>query len=116
MNPYAKYLGPEDHLQKAVLDYIRLQYPTVLVWHTSNEGKRSAFERFKAKWLGLRSGVSDLILIHDKKLLALELKAGKNKPTAAQDDFITEIAHHGFLGAWANGFDAAKKTIDDWVV
>ena len=114
-NPFAKYLGPEDHVQHAVIEYIRLQYPSVLSWHTPNEGKRTPFERFKAKWLGITKGVSDLFLVCGGRMLALELKAGKNKPTDDQLWFIGEIQKHGFSACYATGFDEAKEKIDLWM-
>ena len=39
-NPYQKYLKGEDLLQRAVINYIQMQYPDAIFTHPMNEGKR----------------------------------------------------------------------------
>ena len=59
-NPFDKYLTKEDHLHLQVVEYLRWQYPNVLFGHWPNEGKRSPFERYKAKKLGMVKGWPDI--------------------------------------------------------
>jgi hypothetical protein len=109
---YNKYLGKEDHLQHQVMQYIAAQYPFALATHIANEGRRSPFERFKFKHLGAKAGIPD-ILIFDPNAkyngLAIELKAGKNKPTPAQKEWLEELEVRGWAAMWLNDFD---KVVD----
>jgi len=115
MYGYTKYLGPEDKLQNAVMDYIKVQYPDALVAHIPNEGKRTPFERFKFKYLGGKAGIPDVMVFCPNKTycgLAIELKAGKNKPTAAQVEWLERLEFCGWAAYCLNNFDACKDIID----
>jgi hypothetical protein len=115
MNNFYHHLGKEDNLTMAVLQLIALKYRQVFVWHTPNEGRRSAFERFKAKALGIVSGVSDLILVCNGKLLALELKIGNNKMTLNQKNFQDAILKNGFWVSVAYNVEQADFIISGWL-
>jgi len=120
-NPFEKYLGPEDHIHKKLMDYLRLKYKRrCLFWHTPNEGKRKPFEKFKASWLGITKGVSDIIILCRGKILALEVKAvyasgSKNYLSKEQKKFHFDVmANGGFVGkCWT--FDEGKQIIDAFI-
>lgn len=86
-----------------------------MFWHTPNEGKRTPFEYFKAKYLGMMSGVSDIIMVKNQDILFLELKVGKNKPTPNQEIFLANTKTFGFTSEVAYTFEAAKKIIDEFM-
>lgn len=116
-NPYIKYLGPEDHLQKSVMDYIRMQYPGTVMAHPANEGKRTPFERFKVKYLGMATGICDLLIFTPSKQyagLAIELKVGYNKPTDAQKKWIEDLKNCNWYSICLNDFDKCKLIIDQY--
>lgn len=113
-NPFNKYLTPEDRTQIAVTEYIRLQYPTAVIHHSPNEGKRSKFEQFKIKVLGTKAGFPDLLIFHKGVKLALELKRDKGpNPTDNQVAWLKTLRDFGFIATHAKGFDEAKKVIDN---
>jgi hypothetical protein len=117
-NHYHKYLGPEDRLQNAVMDYIAVQYPDVLAAHIPNEGKRTPFERFKFKYLGGKAGIPDVMVFcrsGEFVGLAIELKAGKNKPTQAQNEWLEALTKNGWAAYCFNDFDDCKQTIDKYL-
>jgi len=117
MSGYTKYLGPEDKLQNAVMDYIQVQYPDALVAHIPNEGKRTPFERFKFKYLGGKAGMPDVMVFcpsGDFVGLAIELKAGRNKMTEAQEYWLKELSLNGWSAHCLNSFVGAKETIDKY--
>ena len=66
-NPYQKYLKGEDLLQRAVINYIQMQYPKAIFTHPMNEGKRSPFEQYKLKYLGTKPGIPDLLIFYPKR-------------------------------------------------
>lgn len=114
---YHKYLGKEDKLQHQVMTYIAAQYPFALATHIANEGKRSPFERFKFKYLGAKAGIPD-VMIFDKNAkfngLAIELKAGKNKPTESQKQWLKDLEDRGWAAMWLNDFDQIIEVIQKY--
>lgn len=117
MNNYLRFLGPEDHIHKAIIDYIRYQYPGVAVAHPANEGKRTRFEQFKIKYLGVSPGLLDILVFEKRGKysgLAIEVKAGKNRPTENQELWLERLTRSGWLAGWFNNFDDAKKLVDGY--
>lgn len=113
-NPYHKYLGPEDHLQHAVMNYLRIQYPEVMAIHVPNEGKRSPFVQYKFKYLGGMAGIPDVIVFKGNEKyqgLAIELKVKPNKPTKAQREFITKLNDSGWYATWCDNYEGAVRII-----
>ena len=95
---FLKYFGPEDHFQYRTATWLKVQYPKLTWWHTPNEGKRTHFDRFKAECFGIRSGVSDIIIIcpiPEHKGLCIELKS-TTKPTENQLRFLHDMQSCGF--------------------
>lgn len=117
-NPYENYLSKEDKLQRAVMNYLKLNYPRVFAIHVPNEGKRSPFERYKFKYLGGVSGVPDILIFSSKGVysgLAIELKVGYNKPTENQKICLERLKNAFWSAHWVNNFDDAKKIIDNYM-
>jgi hypothetical protein len=109
---FARMLRPEDRLQSNVCDYILFKYRGAAIHHSPNEGKRTAFERYLIKVLHVSSGFPDLLIFYKGKMIALELKAGKNTMTPNQRLWLTVLA--GYMPtACCWGFDEATKFIDE---
>lgn len=108
-------LGPEDKLQLAVLEYIEvvLNEP-FLIWHTPNSGKRSMSEGLKFKMLGVVPGVPDLALLTGRGLHFIELKAGKNRATEAQEDFMSYARSLGAGTAVCRSLDDVRNALRAW--
>jgi hypothetical protein len=66
------------------------------------------------KGLGVRAGVSDLILLHKGSFYALELKSLKGKATLAQAAFLAEVRAAGGYTAICNTLDSALAELEDW--
>jgi hypothetical protein len=116
-NPYAKYLGKEDVLQNQVMRYIGLKYPTALYTHVANEGKRTPFEQYKMKYLGTKPGIPDIMIFDPNKTnngLAIELKAGYNKPTPNQKKWLKSLENKNWLAVWSNNLDECIEIIDKY--
>lgn len=117
-NPFYNYLGKEDQLQHAVMEYLRVQYPNSLAIHVPNEGKRSPFAQFKFKYLGGMQGIPDVIVFKQTASyagLAIELKVKPNKPTKNQTEFLDKLSDSGWFATWVNSFEAAKEVIDQYL-
>lgn len=117
-NPFINFLTKEDKLQKAVMNYLKLNYSNVFAIHVPNEGKRTPFERYKFKYLGGVSGVPDILVFHTNSKysgLAIELKVGYNKPTENQKMCLERLKNAFWDAYWCNSFDDAKNIIDNYM-
>jgi len=116
----------EDRLQIACWQYLRLQYPDVLAFHTPNGGARNAREGAKFKKMGVVPGVPDLLVVRYKEVermclpdfipgLAIELKIKPNRPTKAQKEMLARFEAQGWVVAVCYDFDEFKKVVDDYL-
>jgi len=117
-NPFEKYLTKENKFQRAVAQWLNMQHGELLWWHTPNEGKRSTFERWLAKVLGIRAGVSDIIIVHQNAVyngIAMELKVGNNKPTQAQQDFLQHAKRQGFYTCVCYDLQQVMQVVNNYM-
>lgn len=111
---FAKYLTEEDHIHGSIIKYVTHAYPGMLIMHAPMEGKRSAFERYKATVLGLSlsKGYPDLYLVYKGVDLHLELKTVTGKLLKEQELWISALKANGKDVQVAYGTDEAIKIID----
>jgi len=116
-------LRPEQTVQQAVFDHLRFRaVPGAVYWHTNNGGflggkrnrRGASIAGAIAKKNGVRAGVSDVLIFHNSKLYALELKAPGGRPTVAQLEFIADIEAAGGFTCVAEGIDQAIKALEQW--
>lgn len=106
---------PEQKLQQTVVLHLQARgVPGLVFWHTPNGGRRTSVEGAIFKSMGVRAGVSDLILVRAGKIFALELKAEGGRATEAQMEFISDIDRAGAFTALVEGLDAALATLEAW--
>lgn len=95
------------------------KYPELrLLYHVPNEGKRSQWTGARMRSEGLKSGVPDLCLPVARSGyhgLYIELKAGKNKPTANQLAWLEALEAQGYKTAVCYGWEAAKTVIENYL-
>ena len=104
-------------LQRAVMNYIEMQYPKAIFTHPMNEGKRSPFEQYKMKYLGAKPGIPDLLIFtpnSEKSGLAIELKHKYNKPTPNQKKWLKWLEKCNWEVIWHNNLDDCIETIDKY--
>lgn len=86
----------EWQFQSAAYAYLRRALPEdALVWSTDHAGKRSPVAGMRMKQRGIIPGISDMFIFWRGTLVALELKAGRNAATEAQDVFGSTIMDNG---------------------
>lgn len=108
----------EEDLQIACCKFLDTQ-PRILYWATPNHlyaGKNNNSGQFmnymkRQKRMGLKKGVSDLLMFFKNKngqpvLIAAELKAGYNKADEEQESFLRSVSSIG-------GFGGVVKSIED---
>lgn len=106
---------PEQAIQRAVVQHLRTRgVPGMVFFHVPNGGARGKVEGAIFKSMGVRAGVSDLILVHRGKIFAMELKADTGRATVEQMAFMAEIDAAGAYTAMPRGLDAAIATLEAW--
>lgn len=113
---------PESQEQQALFDwaeYARAKHPELdLLYHIPNGGKRDKLEAVRLKREGVKAGVPDLCLpvarggYHG---LYIELKAGNNRATPLQRQWITALEREGYAAAVCTGWEQAAGVIGDYL-
>jgi hypothetical protein len=106
----------EADIHRAVARHLHVRgVPGLLFWHTPNGGARRPTEAAIFKGLGVLSGVADLILLHDAKFFALEIKAhSRSRVSPAQKKFVADVRNAGGVAEIAYGLDHALRVLENW--
>jgi hypothetical protein len=116
MKKYEKYIGKEDQFQKTLARY--LDSIGVLWCHSPNEIKAKVQYMAKRKQMGVKSGVPDVLIFEPKGEfigLAIELKAGYNKPSENQLKWLDDLTKKGWLAVWSNSLDEVIDIIEKYL-
>lgn len=84
----------EANLQATIVEYIKTNYPNILVFSIPNEATYKRRSYFKK--LGMLSGVSDLILVFLNGILFVECKNMNAKQSIEQINFQKRVEALGF--------------------
>lgn len=125
-NPFDKYLTKEQVEHSTLCNWLRLQYPKLLWWHTPNESRKTPFERYLVSMMGVKKGVSDFIIIEKRggfNGLVIELKAKDVKVFKKdmscyypeQQEFLKRMSENNFYSCFCSGFEDAKTVIDNYM-
>jgi hypothetical protein len=85
-------LTDHDRLEGQVLAY--LLFTGWFAWSTHGPRNRPA-----------TAGMPDILAVKDGAMLAVEVKAGKDKPSARQEVFLRELDKHGVVVVIAHSLD-----------
>lgn len=111
----ARRASPEQAIQRAVVQHLRARGARGLVFtHVPNGGYRKPIEAAIFKGIGVRAGVSDLLLWHGGKSFALELKAPGGRPTETQLEFLSDMEKAGAFTCLCEGLDPALRVLEAW--
>jgi hypothetical protein len=106
---------PEQQIHRAIIQHLRQRgVPGLVYLHPANGGFRRRIEAKIFSGLGVRPGASDLLLWHDGKSFALELKAPKGRATEAQLQFLADMERAGAYTCLAEGLDRAIAVLETW--
>ena len=108
-------MGPEDIIQKAVVQHLRARGVDGLVYfHVPNGGYRSRSEGCEIQGHGCQGRCSRSNLIPCGRLHCLELKSDKGRPSESQLEFLSDIERAGAFTAMPRGLNAAIATLEAW--
>ena len=117
-----KYTQHEAAEQEALFGWAAWQlfkYPEIdLLFHIPNGGSRHPQEAANLKKQGVKAGVPDLCLPVPRGVfhgLYIEMKAGKNKPTAFQAEWIKKLRGQGYQAEVCYGWEAAAQLIEQYL-
>ena len=105
---------PEQTLQRGVVQYLTLMenMGELSFFHVPNGGKRSKVEAAIFKGLGVRAGVSDLVLLFpDARSAFIELKSPGGKLSSSQNQFRSQVEGLGFQFAVCDAVDDVEQFV-----
>jgi hypothetical protein len=106
---------PEQQVHRAVVAHLNARgVPGVVFLHPANGGARSRIEGAIFKSLGVAAGAPDLLLWHQGRAYALELKAESGRVSESQADMLERLSNAGVATAVATGIDEAVATLESW--
>lgn len=113
----AKRKHPERDIQKAILGFIKTQYPKAVVFHIPNGGSRNVLEAINLKNIGVRSGVADLCLLwRGGHVGFLEVKAATGSLSENQLTFMDDCVRLGVAWECVKSIDETKAALKLWGV
>lgn len=90
---------------------LKFHNPRYYIFSVPNEGS-SAKEQMYKKMLGMRSGVSDMIVLLPSKVLFIEFKDEKGKQSDSQIEFEQIVTDLGFDYHVVRSLEQFKKIIE----
>src|SRR5215831_7768794 len=106
---------PEAQLQRAVLEHLRWRgVRSLFAFHYPAGGWRSPVEAAIFKSLGVVAGIPDIIVIHNGRCFALELKTAHGRLTPTQIGTQTRMRAAGATVGTAVEIDAALERLEQW--
>ncbi len=99
--------------------YMSNTYPELeLLFHIPNGGSRNKIEAANLKRQGVKAGVPDLFLPAARGKwhgLFIEMKAGKNKETENQTNWMYKLSRQGYLSVVCYGWERAAEVIQKYL-
>lgn len=108
----------EAQEQIMIFDWAKLKPELKWLFSVPNGGSRNVVEAVNLKRQGVRKGISDMMLPLPKGKyhgLFIELKVGKNKPSAEQKEFILYANAVGYCSALCYGHEEAISLIESYL-
>jgi len=112
---------PEQKLQIAAVEFLRLALPDCQILHVPNGGKRTKAEAAILKAMGVVAGAPDILIAwgwaHTGMLNGsgwIELKAGGGRLSKAQEDFRDDCRRKGIFWAEARSLDECEQAVRSW--
>jgi hypothetical protein len=112
-----KPFSGEAGVQKAVIDYIKYQYPHVLYCASAGGVRTSMKQAIKMKATGYVKGVPDLQIfepVGNYHGLLIEIKDLKGVVSKEQKQWIKDLNDRGYYATYCKGVESTIKVIDDY--
>lgn len=110
--PSPRDANAEARSQAAIVEYVRLVAPEIIIFSVPNGGLRSKAEAARLKWTGVLAGVLDLVLVlPDGRSAFWEVKTPKGRLSADQREFIARLEALDHAWAVVRDIDDARREL-----
>lgn len=117
MKPLSKTIAAPEHIEQVrLVNWLRDNFkePDYIIFAVPNGGKRGIKEAGRLKDEGVKSGVSDLIILTHNKVIFLEMKKLNGKLSDKQKEFHENLDYLGFINLIGYGAsDASEKILKE---
>ena len=99
------------------LEALKRQGRVLQFTHVPNETyTKSWSQKIKNKKQGVKKGVPDYMILFPERLIFIEMKRVKGGTVSPeQKEWLANLTSLGFVAVVCNGFDEAKKVIDQYI-
>lgn len=103
----------EDDIQATCVEWFRIKYPHLLIFSVPNGARTSMSVAVRLKRTGLLRGIPDLIITTGipGKLIFIEMKTKKTKPSSGQLQVHQKLRFLGFVVEVCHSFDQFQSVI-----
>ena len=106
----------ESEIQRSAVAWFRYSFPRYLIFAVPNGGSRNAIEAANMKREGVMAGVSDLIIVADRRVLFVEMKDGKNgRQSEHQKEFQHRVEVLGHRYVVCRSLDDFMAKVKEWI-
>lgn len=108
-------LNLEARIQAAIVEWVRLVAPELLIFAVPNGGLRSKAEAARMRWTGTLAGIPDLVLVSPgAKVHFIECKAPGGTLSPAQREIRDWLVSLGSSPAICRSIDDARRAFAAW--
>ena len=107
----------EARTQAAIVEWIRLVAPDLLVFHVPNGGFRKPAEAARMRWIGVLAGIPDLVLLgRDGQSWLIEVKAAGGSLSAEQRAIRDRCTAMRVPYVIAKSIDDVRQAFEIWEI
>jgi hypothetical protein len=103
----------ESKIQINAIKWFRYRYPKYICFSVPNGGVRNITNARILKAEGVLAGVSDLIIVAEKKVVFIEIKTRVGRQNDTQKSFQHDVERLGFQYFVCRSFDEFKETVEN---
>jgi hypothetical protein len=113
--PRRRNSNAEARIQAAIVEWVRLVAPGVLIFAVPNGGLRSKAEAARLKWTGVLAGVPDLVMIAPGgRAFFLETKTATGRLSDEQRDIMAVLGKLGAPFMTVTSIEDVRRAFDLW--
>lgn len=117
IQPLSKTIAAPEHIEQVrLVNWFRDNFkePDYIIFAVPNGGTRGAREASNLKDEGVKSGVSDLVILTHDKVIFLEMKKVNGKLSKEQIKFNSNVEYLGYVSIIGYGAtDASEKILKE---
>ena len=105
----------ESAIQQSAVRWFRYAYSKYLIFSVPNGGSRNVVEAANLKKEGAMAGVSDLIIVAERRVLFVEMKTAKGRQQDTQREFQRRVEVLGHRYVVCRSLDDFMVAVKEWL-